>query len=51
VYGLSSNELRQYVTKLNAVTMTQINQVIQEWIQPDRLVIVTAGSEPSATQK
>ncbi len=43
VVGLGLEELSQFPTKIGAVTEQQIQQVIQEFIQPDKLVIVTAG--------
>lgn len=49
VYGLSLDEIRQYVNKIQAVTPEQVNQTIQELLHPDNLVIVTAG--PPIAQK
>ena len=43
VYGLSASEIRDFPKRINAVTMAQVQQAIQEFIQPDKLVIVTAG--------
>ncbi|WP_404790754.1 M16 family metallopeptidase [Altericista sp. CCNU0014] len=43
VMGLGLEELRQFPIKIGAVTAEQVEQVIQEFIQPDRLVIVTSG--------
>jgi zinc protease len=43
VYGLNTNELRQYNAKLAAVTPAQVNRVIQDLLHPDQMVIVTAG--------
>jgi zinc protease len=48
IYGLSSAELRDFPKRIEAVTMPQVQQVIQELIQPDKLVIVTAGPGESA---
>jgi zinc protease len=45
--GLSLEEIRQYPQRIEAVTMAQVQQAIEELIHPDKLVIVTAG--PSAT--
>lgn len=45
VCGLSEDELREFPQRIEAVTMAQIQQVIQELIHPDNLVIVTAGSQ------
>lgn len=47
-YGLSTAELREFPKRIDAVTMTQVQQVIQELIQPDKLVIVTAGPGETA---
>ena len=43
VYGLSASEIRDFPKRISAVTMAQVQQAIQEFIQPDKLVIVTAG--------
>ncbi|MDX2216577.1 MAG: pitrilysin family protein [Oculatellaceae cyanobacterium bins.114] len=43
VYGLSQDELRQFPSRIKAVTLEQVQQVIRELIHPDNLVIVTAG--------
>lgn len=48
VYGLQRDELRQFSDKIQAVTVDQVNQAIQELLQPDRLVVVTAGSPTAA---
>jgi zinc protease len=42
-YGLSLDEIRQFPQQIEAVTMAQVQQAIQELIHPDKLVIVTAG--------
>jgi zinc protease len=41
--GLTTAEIRDFPSRINSVTMAQVQQVIQELIQPDKLVIVTAG--------
>jgi len=43
VLGLSRTEIREFPQQIQAVTMAQIKQVIQDLIQPQNLVIVTAG--------
>ena len=43
VLGLPIAEIRQLPQKIAAVTMTEVNQAIQTFIHPDRLVIVSAG--------
>jgi zinc protease len=45
VYGLNPTELRQYTAQISAVTLAQVNQAAKELLQPDRLVVVTAGPE------
>lgn len=48
ITGLGQEELRRFPDKINAVTLAQIQQVISDLIQPDKLVIVTAGPAPKA---
>jgi zinc protease len=50
VTGLDPKELRQFPAKIEAVTPAQIQQVIQDFIRPENLVVVTAGpgNEPKA---
>jgi zinc protease len=43
IYGLNPNEISEFPKKIQAVTLAQVNQVAKELIQPDRLVVVTAG--------
>ncbi len=43
IYGLSQTELREFPGKIEAVSMTQLQQAIQELIKPENLVIVTVG--------
>ncbi len=45
VFGLPRTEIRKFPERIQAVTMAQVKQAIKELIQPDNLVIVTAGSE------
>jgi zinc protease len=51
VHGLSLDEIRQYPAKIQALTVEQVNQALQELLHPDNLVIVTAGPTPAASQK
>ncbi|MBF2026939.1 MAG: insulinase family protein [Oscillatoriales cyanobacterium C42_A2020_001] len=51
VYGLGEREIRQYISKIEAVTPAQVSQAIQELLHPANLVIVTAGPSPSTSQK
>jgi zinc protease len=43
VFGLSTAELRDFPKRVDAVTMADTQKVIQDLIQPDNLVILTAG--------
>lgn len=43
IYGLNPDEISEFPKKIQAVTLAQVNQVAKELIQPDRLVVVTAG--------
>ncbi len=43
VYALSDEELRAFTTKIQSVTLAQVNQVARELLHPDRIVVVTAG--------
>jgi zinc protease len=43
VYDLNPNEISEFPKKIQAVTLAQVNQVAKELIQPDRLVVITAG--------
>ncbi|MFN4280958.1 M16 family metallopeptidase [Thermosynechococcus sp.] len=44
---LPPQELQTFGDRLQAVTLDQVNQALQDLIDPDRLVIVTAGSTVS----
>ncbi|MBH8563636.1 insulinase family protein [Nostoc sp. CENA67] len=43
VFGLSRAEIREFPQRIQAVTMAQVQQAIEELIKPENLVIVTAG--------
>lgn len=43
VLGLSRSEIRDFPQKIEAVTMPQIQQAIENLIKPENLIIVTAG--------
>ncbi len=43
VLGLSRAEIREFPQQIQAVTMPQIKQVIEDLIKPENLVIVTTG--------
>ncbi len=51
VVGLGLGELSQFPNKIGAVTAQQVQQVIQDFIQPDKLVIVTVGPGTEALKK
>ena len=51
VVGLGLEELSQFPNKVGAVTEEQVQQVIQDFIQPDKLVIVTAGPGTEVIKK
>lgn len=51
VYGLPLSAIRTYTDTINSITPAQVNALIQEVLQPDRLVIVTAGPNASTSQK
>ncbi|WP_315786033.1 pitrilysin family protein [Fischerella sp. JS2] len=48
VYGLSLAEIQEFPKRIDAVSMTQVQQVIKDLIHPDKVVVVTAG--PGGTQ-
>ncbi|MBD2508556.1 insulinase family protein [Nostoc muscorum FACHB-395] len=43
VLGLSRSEIRDFPQRIQAVTMAQMQQAIEDLIKPENLVIVTAG--------
>lgn len=43
VLGLSPAEIREFPQRIQSVTMNDLQQAIQDFIQPENLVIVTAG--------
>ncbi|MEW6491836.1 MAG: pitrilysin family protein [Cyanobacteriota bacterium] len=43
VYGLGTDELRDFVKQIEAVTVEQVNQAAKELLHPDNIVVVTAG--------
>ncbi|HEY9608005.1 pitrilysin family protein [Allocoleopsis sp.] len=49
VYNLGSSELRNFVSKIEAVTLEQVNQAAKELLHPENLVVVTAGPPVSAS--
>ncbi|MBD2101325.1 pitrilysin family protein [Leptolyngbya sp. FACHB-261] len=49
VYGLGREEIRQFPSQIEAVTLQQVNQTAKELLSPDNLVVVTAGPAVSGT--
>jgi zinc protease len=43
VLGLSRSEIRDFPQRIEAVTMAQMQQAIEDLIKPENLIIVTAG--------
>lgn len=43
VYGLNQMELRSFISKINQVNLSQVNQAGRELLHPDKIVVVTAG--------
>ncbi|MBD0387717.1 MAG: insulinase family protein [Nostoc sp. C3-bin3] len=43
VLGLSRSEIRDFPRRIEAVTMAQMQQAIEDLIKPENLIIVTAG--------
>ncbi|AFZ57547.1 insulinase family protein [Anabaena cylindrica FACHB-243] len=43
VYGLDEIELRSFVQKIQKVNLTEVNQAARELLNPDNIVVVTAG--------
>ncbi|AFY45295.1 pitrilysin family protein [Nostoc sp. PCC 7107] len=51
ILGLSPAEIREFPRRIQAVNMTQIQQVIKDLIQPENVVIVTAGPGDTASKE
>jgi zinc protease len=51
LYGLGLSELRNFVSKIEAVTLEQVNQAAKELLHPENLVVVTAGPPVSASTR
>ncbi|MBE9181042.1 insulinase family protein [Oculatella sp. LEGE 06141] len=49
IYGLDLEEIRQFPQQIEAVTLDQVQQAIEDLIHPDNLVIVTAGPGSAET--
>ncbi|BAZ42497.1 peptidase M16 domain-containing protein [Calothrix sp. NIES-4101] len=50
VYGFDSRELSSFTKKIDAITPSQVNQVARELLNPDKIVVVTAGPAVVAGQ-
>jgi zinc protease len=50
VYGLNAEELRSFTQKIQSVTLEQVNQAAKDLLQPNNLVVVTAGPSISVEQ-
>ncbi|WP_438822867.1 M16 family metallopeptidase [Nostoc favosum] len=50
VLGLSRSEIREFPQKIQAVTMAQMQQAIEDLIKPENLIIVTAGPGETVTK-
>jgi predicted Zn-dependent peptidase len=43
VYGLPDNTFNEYITKVNSVTLEDINRVANKYLTPDKMAIVIVG--------
>jgi zinc protease len=43
VYGYDTNELNKFTDKINQVSLAQVNLAARELLNPDKIVVVTAG--------
>lgn len=50
VLGLSRSEIREFPQKIQAVTMAQMQQAIEDLIKPENLIIVTVGPGDTVTK-
>ncbi|QIR37725.1 insulinase family protein [Tolypothrix sp. PCC 7910] len=50
VFGLSPKEMREYPQRIESVKMSDVQKVIQDLINPENVVIVTAGSPPTVSK-
>ncbi|MDJ0734127.1 MAG: pitrilysin family protein [Nostocaceae cyanobacterium] len=44
LYGLKPKELRDFTQKIKKVTLEEVNQAARELLDPNKIVVVTAGS-------
>jgi zinc protease len=47
VYGLSGSYYNEYMTRINAVTMADVNRVANQYLTPDKMAIVIVGDRQS----
>jgi zinc protease len=45
IYGLSDNYFNEYLTKVNAVTIEDVNRVANKYLTPDKMAIVIVGDK------
>ncbi|MCC5645074.1 insulinase family protein [Nostoc sp. CHAB 5824] len=50
ILGLSRAEIREFPQRIQAVTMAQMQQTIEDLIKPENLIIVTAGPGETASE-
>ena len=43
VYGLNQIELQSFISKIEQVNLSQVNQAARELLHADKIVVVTAG--------
>jgi zinc protease len=51
VYGLDEQELRSFTSKIQSVNLEQVNQAARELLNPDQIVVATAGPAVVAGQR
>ncbi len=43
IYGLPDNSFNEYITKVNAVTLEDVNRAANKYLTPDKMAIVIVG--------
>ena len=43
IYGLPDNTFNDYISKINAVTLADVNRVANKYLTPDKMAIVIVG--------
>ena len=51
VYGLPDSYFNEYITKINAVTLQDINRVANKYLDPSKMAIVIVGDKAVITPK